>query len=127
LDLFSTSTPAPNQGGGKQSALDDLLSLGLGSNGTNGTATNGTNAFTTSAPITSSNPFADMFASPAPKTMGFGGNGFGGQTSMGGGMQMGMGAQQQQPFYQQQPTIQQPFGGNNMNSVFGSNNDQGKI
>jgi len=105
--------------------LDDLLSLGLGSsNGTNGTTTNGTNAFGASAPVTSSNPFADMFSSPAAKPMGFGGNGFGAQMGMNSGMNMGMGAPQQQQFFQQ-PTIQQPFGANNMNSVFGSNNDQG--
>jgi hypothetical protein len=112
LDLFAGSSPVPAP---KQSALDDLLSLGLGSsNGTNGTSMNGSNAF--GAPA-SSNPFADMFSS-APQQqqkVGYGGNGFAPM-----GMQMGMGAPQQQ-FYQQAPTIQQPFGD------FGSNSDQGKI
>lgn len=128
LDLFSGSGAAPAP---KQSALDDLLSLGLGStsttNGTNGAAPNGTNAFgAPAAGVTSSNPFADMFQSAPQQKPGFGGNGFApmGMGAMGGmpmGMQMGMGAPQQQ-FYQQPPTIQQPLGANN---VFGSTNDQG--
>ncbi|CAL8074803.1 unnamed protein product [Orchesella dallaii] len=125
LDLFGSPTPPAQQqqqpaatasGGG--SALDDLLSLGLGGP-TNGTAN--------SAPVQTSNPFADMFSSApaaAPmqqqQKMGFGGNGY---APMGGGMNMGMGGQQQ--FYQQPPMIQQPYGAaNNMNNVFGSNNDQ---
>ncbi|CAL8074811.1 unnamed protein product [Orchesella dallaii] len=127
LDLFGSPTPPAQQqqqpaatasGGG--SALDDLLSLGLGGP-TNGTAN--------SAPVQTSNPFADMFSSApaaAPmqqqQKMGFGGNGY---APMGGGMNMGMGGQQQ--FYQQPPMIQQPYGAaNNMNNVFGSNNDQAK-
>lgn len=119
LDLFAGSSPAAAP---KQSALDDLLSLGLGgSNGTNGTATNGSNAFGSSG-APSSNPFADMFSSPAPQQKGGygGGNGF---APMGGGMNIGMqmGAPQQQFYNQQQPpSIQQPF-----NNAFGSSSDQG--
>jgi len=129
LDLFSGSSPAPSQPAGKQSALDDLLSLGLGgpSNGTNGTS-NGSNMFGAPSAVPSSNPFADFTSPPQQQQkMGYGGNGFA-PMGMGGmqmGMQqMGMGAPQQQ-FYQQAPTIQQPYGANNMNAVFGSNNDQG--
>ncbi|XP_021950781.1 phosphatidylinositol-binding clathrin assembly protein LAP isoform X2 [Folsomia candida] len=103
LDLFAGSPATAS----KQSALDDLLSLGLGSS-TNGTATNGSNAF--GPPTTgSSNPFADF--APQQK-VNYGGNGF---APMGG---MGMGNQQQQFYQQPPPTIQQPFG------AFGSNNDQ---
>ena len=117
LDLFASNPPAPApaaapaaRSGG--SALDDLLSLGLG-NGTSAPAP---------APA-ASNPFADMFASstmsqpPKPPMPAYGGNGFG----------PGVGAPQG-GFYQPQqaPVIQQPFGGNNINAVFGSNNDQGE-
>ena len=60
-----------------------------------------------------------MSQQPKPPMPNYGGNGFG----------PGVGAQQG-GFYQHQqaaPVIQQPFGGNNnMNAVFGSNNDQGK-
>lgn len=131
LDLFSSpgqpAQAAPQQpaaaaaGGG--SALDDLLSLGIGGGG----AANGTAA---APPVQTSNPFADMFsASPAApmqqqQKVGFGGNGYA-PVGMGAGMPMGMGAQPQ--FYQQPPMIQQPYGGaNNMNNVFGTNNEQGK-
>lgn len=122
MDLFSSPgaqggqpaqqpVAAPSGGG---SNLDDLLSLGIGG------PTNGNGS---SAPVQTSNPFADMFSSAPPqqKMNAFGGNGYAqsGQMSMG-----GMGAQGQ--FYQQPPMIQQPYGGGgNMNNVFGSNNEQG--
>jgi len=114
MDLFSQpAAPAPSS----TSALDDLLSLGNGF-GNSAPATNGAST----APAPASNPFADMFSSqptsvPQQQTMGFGGMGMG-----------VMGGQQQNFFQQQPPTMQQPFGGagNNMNNVFGSNNDQGK-
>lgn len=111
LDLFASPPTANNnaQYSSGGSALDDLLSLGMG---------NGTSAPQQAPP---SNPFADMFAAstmpPLQQKPNYGGNGFGPT----------MGAQsaffQQQP--QQAPTMQQPYGGgSNMNAVFGSNNDQ---
>lgn len=119
MDLFASPggaaapppAAAPKTGG---SALDDLLSLGLG---------NGTTSAPAAAPV-ASNPFADMFAasnmSQQPKPMNaYGGNGFGGAAQQGGFFQSQSG--------QAAPTIQQPFGGNNINAMFGSNNDQGKL
>ncbi|CAG7728171.1 unnamed protein product [Allacma fusca] len=116
LDLFS-NTPAPannaaGPGANKGSALDDLLSLGIG----NGTSSS---PAVSNAPPPS-NPFADMFAASTMPTLqqkpNYGGNGFG---PTGGAPQQGFFQQQQQA-----PIIQQPYGGNNINAVFGSNNDQ---